>query len=190
MLETEANLRPNACERCNWVFGPKEPASWMQITHKGKTVFQIWCVLCIEDIETGANINWTTFTGFRCDDCQGFATVKRAQEYAWTIDPSGEGIFCSWCGMIREGKADDPLPLSCLPKSQEFQDQIQSEGGIPTWVQGAVLMGLLVSTGMNWRVSALSLGLLYTGMVIWRHFGSIISAYFLLLKQRVQKCPF
>ncbi len=187
MSEIEAKLRPNKCERCNWIFGPKEPASWMQVTHKGKTVFQIWCVLCIEDVETGGNLDWTTFTGFRCDDCKGFATVERAQEYAWTIDPSGEGVFCSWCGMIRDGEADEMLPLSCLPKSQEEQDQIKSKGGINIWVQGSVLMGLLISTGMNWRVSALLLGLLYTGMVIWRHFGCTISANLPRLKQRAPK---
>ncbi len=170
MLGIRTEMQHNKCRRCGWKFGPQEPADWMQVSKDGEPTWEIWCILCTDDVRAGSNVDWDKFTGYVCDRCEGLATVEDAKTFGWLIDPGWSGVTCPFCRQVLKGKVDDPIPLSCLPKSQEFQDPTQSKGGIPIWLQGLVLMGLFISTGLFWIPLALSLALVYTGMVIWRRY--------------------
>ncbi len=190
MSKTEWDLEGFECDRCNDKVGKGQIVDWHKKVVNGQVEWLIWCLKCVDDHQAGLAIDWPNFKGYCCDMCYGFCASVDVEKFGWTIDPDGYGIFCPWCKVIREGGATDPAPLSCLPKSQELHNQARSKGGIPIWLQGAIQMGTLVSIGMSWHVSALFLGLLYTGMVIWRRSGRTKSAYPRHQKREEPKCPF
>ncbi len=168
MSKTEEVLKVNICQRCKHKLGPEMPVRWQEEKEDGQTVWRIWCALCVEDMSVGYNIDWDKFTGFCCENCGGLATREYAVKFGWILEPGGDGVFCSWCAMILQGELDDPLPLSCLPKTQETTSPTGNPRRIPLWLQGTVLMTLFVSIGLNWLFLALLLALVYLAMGIWK----------------------
>ncbi len=170
MSETTTEKQRYRCFRCKLEASRIETIQqdwrWVLLGQKHR----LHCPLCVDDFKWEIEIAGSSDKWVRCQGCTGPIRLKTAAEFGWFISLEKGEVFCPWCIELQRAGDNEPLPLSCLPKSQEFQDPTQSKGGIPIWLQGLVLMGLFISTGLFWIPLALSLALVYTGMVIWRRY--------------------
>jgi hypothetical protein len=168
MLKIDKETKANKCGRCKRVFGPEEKVQWQETRVGDETVFQIWCALCVEDKSIGDNVSWSQGAWFVCNSCGGAEMAEVAEVSGWSVGSKLAGPMCPFCRDILRGRVDDPLPLSCLPKTQEITDPTGNPRRIPLWLHGTVLMTLFVSIGLNWLFLALSSALVYLAMGIWK----------------------